>query len=328
PEAGPAATPPATGTGLLGVMVDQLAAAPPVRRIWLPPLPDAITLDQAAGPLEATPEGLRLPRPEGPLRVPVGVLDDPARQRQEPWYVDLTRAGGHLAVIGGPQSGKTTLLRTLALSLALVHTPYDVALYGLDLAGGGLAALSRLPHVGGVAGRADHERAARTVAEVRAALAAREEVFRRHGIDSLDELRHLRAQGRADELGSTDVVLLIDGYGALREEFAALDEDVTDLLKRGGAYGVHVVAGMLRWNDVRIAAQSLFGTRVELHLNDPGDSTVDRKLSATLDAATPGRALTDGRLFAQVALPRIDREAATGDLGGAVEQAARTLRAA
>ncbi|WP_010298924.1 FtsK/SpoIIIE domain-containing protein, partial [Streptomyces sp. SA3_actF] len=46
PEAGPAATPPATGTGLLGVMVDQLAAAPPVRRIWLPPLPDAITLDQ------------------------------------------------------------------------------------------------------------------------------------------------------------------------------------------------------------------------------------------------------------------------------------------
>ncbi|MFD6153991.1 type VII secretion protein EccCa [Streptomyces sp. NPDC060243] len=328
PEAGPTATPPATGTGLLGVMVDQLAAAPPVRRIWLPPLPDAITLDQAAGPLEATPEGLRLPRPEGPLRVPVGVLDDPARQRQEPWYVDLTRAGGHLAVIGGPQSGKTTLLRTLALSLSLVHTPYDVALYGLDLAGGGLAALSRLPHVGGVAGRADHERAARTVAEVRAALAAREEVFRRHGIDSLDELRHLRAQGRADELGSTDVVLLIDGYGALREEFAALDEDVTDLLKRGGAYGVHVVAGMLRWNDVRIAAQSLFGTRVELHLNDPGDSTVDRKLSATLDAATPGRALTDGRLFAQVALPRIDREAATGDLGGAVEQAARTLRAA
>ncbi|MHC3430448.1 FtsK/SpoIIIE domain-containing protein, partial [Streptomyces sp. DT18] len=78
-----------------------------------------------------------------------------------------------------------------------------VALYGLDLAGGGLAALSRLPHVGGVAGRADHERAARTGAEVPAAHDAREEVGLRHGIQSLYALDHLRRQRRADELGST-----------------------------------------------------------------------------------------------------------------------------
>src|SRR5690606_32312802 len=145
-------------------MVDQLAvAAPPARRIWLPPLPDATTLDQVAGPLRAGPRGLRLDRAEGGLRVPLGTLDDPARQWQEPWLLDLTVAGGHIAVIGGPQSGKTTLLRTLTLSLALTHTPHDIAVYGLDLAGGGLAALAELPHVGGIAGRADHERAARTV---------------------------------------------------------------------------------------------------------------------------------------------------------------------
>jgi S-DNA-T family DNA segregation ATPase FtsK/SpoIIIE len=52
------------------------------------------------------------------LRIPLGVLDDPARQRQGRWVHDLNTAGGHTAVIGGPQSGKTTLLRTLALSLA------------------------------------------------------------------------------------------------------------------------------------------------------------------------------------------------------------------
>ncbi|MEU7420643.1 type VII secretion protein EccCb [Streptomyces antibioticus] len=324
----PIATRRETGPSVMSVMVGQLAtAAPPVRRIWLPPLPDATTLDTAAGPLRAGTDGLRLAHGRGPLHIPLGTLDDPARQRQQPWLLDLTTAGGHAAVIGGPQSGKTTLLRTLALSLALTHTPYDVAVYGLDLVGGGLSALAGLPHVGGIAGRADHERAARTVAEVRAMLARREEAYRELGIDSVDQLRHLRAQGKLPDLGATDIVLLIDGFGALREEFANLDDAVADLLRRGGGYGIHVVAGMLRWNDVRIATQSMFGTRIELRLNDPADSSVDRKLSETLTPDTPGRALTDGKLFAQVALPRIDNHPATDDLGPALERTARTVRA-
>jgi S-DNA-T family DNA segregation ATPase FtsK/SpoIIIE len=327
-EQEPVATQRETGPAVMSVMVGRLAAAaPPVRRIWLPPLPDAITLDVAAGPLRAGTDGVRLASTSGPMNIPLGVLDDPARQWQEPWRLDLTVAGGHAAVIGGPQSGKTTLLRTLALSLALTHTPYDVAVYGLDLAGGGLSALSGLPHVGGIASRADHERAARTVAEVRGMLARREEIFREHGIDSVDQLRHLRSQGRLPEPAATDIVLIIDGYGALRDEFADLDDAVADLLKRGGGYGIHVVAGMLRWNDVRIATQSMFGTRVELRLNDPADSSIDRKLSETLDPDTPGRVLTDGSLFAQVALPRIDNRPETGDLGPALARAARTIRA-
>ncbi|ANP49564.1 S-DNA-T family DNA segregation ATPase FtsK/SpoIIIE [Streptomyces griseochromogenes] len=318
-----------SGPTVLSAVVEQLVgAAEPVRRIWLPPLPDAVTLTGAAGPVQASADGIRLADRDGPLRVPLGVLDEPARQWQGRWVHDLDTAGGHTAVIGGPQSGKTTLLRTLALSLALTHTPREVAIYGLDLVGGGLGALSGLPHVGGIAGRADHERAARTVAEVRGMLAEREAVFREHGIDSVDQLRRLRAEGRLPGLGSTDVVLLIDGFGALREEFAELDDAVAELLKRGSGYGIHVVAGMLRWNDVRIAAQSMFGTRIELRLNDPADSSVDRKLSETLSADTPGRALTDGRLFAHVALPRLDALASTADLGPALEDAAHSLRAA
>ncbi|MGE7390418.1 type VII secretion protein EccCa [Streptomyces sp. NPDC004126] len=328
-EEKPTATARETGPSVLSVIVDQLAdAAPPVRRIWLPPLPDATPLDAAAGPLSVTGHGLRLGTAErAPLKVPLGVLDDPARQWRGPWELDLTVAGGHTAVTGGPQSGKTTLLRTLALSLALTHTPQEVAVYGLDLAGGGLAALAGLPHVGGIAGRADRERAARTVAEVRAMLATREELFREHSIDSVDQLRQLRSRGRLPELASTDIVLLVDGYGALREEFSELDDSVTDLLKRGGGYGIHVVAGMLRWNDVRIANQSLFGGRVELRLGDPSDSAIDRKLSETISPDTPGRVLTDGKLFAQTALPRIDSRAGNTDLAAALEEAAGTVRA-
>ncbi|MEV6395163.1 type VII secretion protein EccCa [Streptomyces sp. NPDC051907] len=317
-----------TGPTEMGVMVEQLArAAGPVRRIWLPPLPDTIALDAVAGPLDIGPRGMQLAQRRGPLQAPVGLLDDPTKQWQGQWYLDLTVAGGHAAVIGGPQSGKTTFLRTLVLSLALTHTPQEVGVYGLDLVGGGLQALSGLPHVGGIAGRADRERAARTVEEVRNMLAMREEVFREHGIDSVEQLRTLHAAGRLPQLASAEIVLVVDGFGALRDDFDELDDAVVDVLKRGGGYGVHVVAAMLRWNDVRIAAQSNFGTRVELRLNDPGESSVDRKLAETLSPDEPGRVLTDGKLFAQVALPRTDGLADASDMGANLERTARTIRA-
>ncbi|MGC4910244.1 type VII secretion protein EccCa [Streptomyces cyaneofuscatus] len=320
-----------TGPTELGVMVDQLIGiAPPVRSIWLPPLPTATALDAVAGPLDIGPRGMRLAGagPSGrPLRVPVGLLDDPAKQWQGQWFLDLTVAGGHAAVIGGPQSGKTTLLRSLVLSLALTHTPREVGVYGLDLVGGGLQALSGLPHVGGVAGRADRERAARTVEEVRTMLALREDLFREHGIDSVEQLRTLHAAGRLPELASAEILLVIDGFGALRDDFDELDDAIADILKRGGGYGIHVVAAMLRWNDVRIATQSNFGTRVELRLNDPSESSIDRKLAETLSPDEPGRVLTDGKLFAQVALPRTDGVADTADLGAVLERTARSVRA-
>src|SRR5690606_3338572 len=138
-------------------------AAPAVRRIWLPPLPDAVTLDAAAGPVRVSERGLHLARAAGGMRVPLGVLDDPARQWQGRWELDLTTAGGHVAVIGGPQSGKTTLLRTFVLSLAVTHTPRDVAVYGLDLVGGRPSALAAPPRVGVIAARAGRAPAAQLV---------------------------------------------------------------------------------------------------------------------------------------------------------------------
>ncbi|WP_369195649.1 type VII secretion protein EccCa [Streptomyces djakartensis] len=318
-----------TGPTEMGMMIDQLerSGARPVRQIWLPPLPSAVPLDKVAGPVQVGPRGMQLAKRRGPLQVPLGVLDDPTKQWQGQWYLDLTLAGGHAAIIGGPQSGKTTLLRTLALSLALTHTPQEVGVYGLDLVGGGLQALSGLPHVGGIAGRADRERAARTIDSVRAMLDQREELFRIHNIDSLEQLRTLRAAGRLPDLASTEIVLLIDGFGALRDDFEDLDDPVVDILKRGSGYGIHVVAGMLRWNDVRIATQSQFGTRVELRLNDPSESSIDRKLGETLSPEEKGRVLIDRKLFAQVALPRTDGVADTADLGAVLETTARAVRA-
>ncbi|MGW0787469.1 type VII secretion protein EccCa [Streptomyces sp. NPDC002911] len=318
-----------TGPTELEVVVEQLEdAAAAVRGIWLPPLPAALALDKAAGPLEAGPRGMQLAGRRSPLRVPLGLLDDPTGQWQGQWYLDLTVAGGHAAVIGGPESGKTTLLRTLVLSLALTHTPQEVGVYGLDLIGDELQVLAGLPHVGGIAGRTERERAVRTVEMVRSMLGAREDLFREHGIESVEHLRTLHRTGRLPQLASAEIVLVIDGFDALRDGFDELDDMVVDILERGGGHGIHIVAGMLGWNDVRTATQASFGTRVELCPDDPGESGIDRTLAETLSPDEPGRALTDGGLFAHTALPRTDGLADATDLEEVLDRTVRTVRAA
>ncbi len=290
-----------TGPTLMSTVVAQLAG-PPVAPIWLPPLPAAVTLDRAGGGLQVTADGVRL----GVAGLPIGLLDDPARQWQGPWLVDLDAGGGHLLVLGGPGSGKTTLLRTLALALAATRTPTDVGVYGIDLLGSGLRALADLPHVGGVAGRDDRERIRRTVDEVAAMLAARERIFTRLGLDGVADLRAQRAAGRLAELACDEVVLLVDGYGRLGVEFEELEPAVHDLVARGGRFGVHVVATARRGSEVRAAQQVSFAQRVELRMTDPAESGIDGKLARAVPADAPGRALTSDKLFAHVALPRLD----------------------
>ncbi|MGL4340650.1 MAG: type VII secretion protein EccCa [Rhodoglobus sp.] len=295
---------PSVGRALIDEAVDQLrGGAPTTAPVWLDPLPARFGLDRV------------LPRDIGldhasqatrPLRVAMGLLDDPTRQRQDPWILDLTRSGGNIAVMGAPQSGRTTFLRTFAASVALTHTPQQVTLYGMDLTGGGLLRLEGFPHVGGVATRAHPDRLRRLLEELHAMLATRETVFRDLSIDSLAALRTRHAAGEIPQLVSADVVLLLDGVGTLRSDFEDLEGMLADLVLRGGSFGIHVVLAMTRWNELKLNLQSVIGTRLELHLNDPSDSGIGKKLSEMIRSGQPGRILTDDSLFAQVSLPVLE----------------------
>ena len=106
--------------------------------------------------------------------------------------------------------------------------------------------------------------------------------------------------------------------GALRSDFENLEGAVRQLLERGGSFGIHVISTLTRWNELRMNQQSLIGARLELKLNDPGDSQIARKLSQTLRADEPGRVLTAEKLFGQIALPVLE-VVADAEVGEALE---------
>ncbi|KAA2261021.1 type VII secretion protein EccCb [Solihabitans fulvus] len=318
----------AVGPAVLDLLVDRMAGeGPPAHPIWLPPLDASPVLTDLLPPLIVDEQ--RGFGPAGPmtgaLRTPVGRVDRPFEQRHDLLMADFSGAAGHGAIVGGPQSGKSVMLRTLITSMALTHTPEEVQFYCLDLGGGTLQSLRGLPHVGDVAGRLDVDRMRRTVTRLTDLLRRREARFRELGIHSPAEFRDRRGDGGtlSDEFG--DVFLVIDGWQTFRQEFEELESDVVGLATRGLSYGVHLVLTANRWADIRPAVKDLILTRFELRLGDPSESEVNRRAAAAVPTGRPGRGLIGERLHFLAALPVLGSDSTLADgVTDTVEYVARS----
>jgi S-DNA-T family DNA segregation ATPase FtsK/SpoIIIE len=298
----------------------QETGAEPVHQVWLPPLDAKIPLSRLLPPLHQDPQrGLQVRGwpALGCGAVPLGVLDLPEAQSQRLFAVDLTRWAGHLVVVGAPQTGKSTFLRALLLSALVTHTPDEMHIYAVDYGGGSLFSLAGAPHIGAVSGRLEPDKVRRTVSQIWKLVDEREERFRELGVDSTETMRSRRGELPAED--TSDVLLVIDGWGTLRGEFDDLDEQILDIAARGLRVGIHLILTANRWMEVRPQLRDNIGGRMELRLNDPADSDINRKAAATLPVGVAGRALTMEGDHVQVALP---------ELGPSVEEVVSAIASA
>ncbi|MBX7270173.1 type VII secretion protein EccCa [Micromonospora sp. Llam7] len=298
------------GESVLDILVGRLAGrGKPAHQVWLPPLAEPPTLDQLLPPMTADPSrGVTVAHAGllGELQVAVGIVDKPFEQRRDVLWFDLAGSAGHAVIVGGPQSGKSTVLRTVVTSLALTHTPREAQVYCLDLGSSALSSLRDLPHVGSVATRLDAGLVRRTVAELQLLMGERERRFAERGVDSMTEYRRARRHGQHNDDPFGDIFLVIDGWATLRSEFEDLEPTVNDIANRGLSFGIHLIVTAGRWMDLRPAVRDVFGTRLELRLADAGDSNLDRRAAMNVPEKSPGRGITPAGQQFLAALPRAD----------------------
>ncbi|MFJ2192717.1 type VII secretion protein EccCa [Kitasatospora sp. NPDC087861] len=301
---------------VLDVFVQRMAGqGPAAHQVWLPPLEEAPSMDHLLPPLQVVPErGLTAPGfPVGRLRVPISIVDKPREQKTDILAVDYAGAAGHGLIVGGPRSGKSTVVRTTVASFGLTHTPLEVQFYLLDFGAGSFQSLAGLPHVGGVAGRLDVDKVRRMVSEVHGVLNRREELFRAAGIDTIGTYRARRAAGQLPDEAFGDVFLVIDGWNTFKQEFEALEPVIGDIAQRGLGYGVHLIVTAARYAEVRPALKDLLQNRTELKLGDAMESEVDRRVAQNVPALA-GRGITPERLHFLSGLPRLDGASTVEDL--------------
>ncbi|MBQ1119271.1 FtsK/SpoIIIE domain-containing protein [Streptomyces sp. B15] len=267
-------------------------------RPWLEPLTDLVTLDE-------------VPRPAVERRGDVppavfGVTDVPARQAREPLVLDLVD-GDHLLLVGGPRSGRSTALRTIAGSLADLASPADVHLYGVDCGSNALVPLSVLPHCGAVVTRDQTDRLTRLLARLQAEIARRQQILARAGAANVAEQR---ASAATPDERLPWLVLLLDGWESYTAAFESYDygkltDAMAQLFREGPSVGLRVVMSAGR-SGLSGVVSSSFGDRLVLRLADSNDySTAGMTARDIPSHLPPGRALRpgdDGLLESQTAL--------------------------
>ncbi|HEX5970231.1 MAG TPA: FtsK/SpoIIIE domain-containing protein, partial [Intrasporangium sp.] len=181
-------------------------AAPPSP--WLPALPEVLQREA-------------LPSAGVSGAVAIGLVDQPEAQSQVAftWH---PVTDGNLAVAGGARTGRSTLLRTLALGLAEQWSAADLHLHVIEGTPGALRDLASLPHVGSVTSTTDPAVAARVVSRLADGVAR---------APDRDALAHplispanqwASSRGAAPDAGR-QVILLVDGWEAVEDAFEDVD---------------------------------------------------------------------------------------------------------
>jgi S-DNA-T family DNA segregation ATPase FtsK/SpoIIIE len=265
---------------------------------WLPPLPPVL-------PLETLPEP---PAGVDPSAVALlGLLDEPGLQRQQPLPIDLEQEGSVL-VYGTSGSGKTTALRTLALSLAERAGPDELNVYGLDFATRGLTVLEALPHCGSVVAGEDEERVARLFALLRRTMQRRKQLFAERGVFTLSEYRRA-APGEP----LPRILVLLDGYAGFAAAFERVNlGELLDALPRlvgdGRPLGVHFAITADRRGAVPNSLAGIIPAKIVLRMADEDEfASLGVPLKVVRGAQLPpGRGFLPSGLELQVALPGED----------------------
>lgn len=199
--------------------------------IWTDRLPDRISLtDLVQGGFD----GELWRSGDDPVGI-IGLTDDPAQQRQYPLVLDLSSVG-HTVIYGAPVTGKTTLLKTFVMSMAIARNPDEVSIYIMDFGGWNLNVMKKLPHVGGVANDNQPDRIEKLALLLTDILERRKESFSRAGVGSIQAYREVTGEK------VPDVILVLDNFGPVLKMYPALENFFIRLTSSGANYGVYLVA--------------------------------------------------------------------------------------
>jgi len=191
------------------------------------------------------------------LCVPIGIDEDGATVELDIKESALGGNGPHGVLIGATGSGKSELLRTLVLSMAVTHSSETLNFVLVDFKGGAtFIGLDQLPHTSAlITNLADEVRlVARMQESLQGELVRRQELLRSAGnFSSALDYEKARAQGAAlDPLPTLFVI--VDEFSELLSAHREFIDLFVMIGRLGRSLGVHLLLASQRLDDGRIHA--------------------------------------------------------------------------
>ena len=226
------------------------------------------------------------------MAVPLGV-----RGKDDVLYLNLHEKahGPHGLIAGTTGSGKSELVQSYILSLAVNFHPYEVAFLLIDYKGGGMANLfADLPHLVGTITNLDGNQANRALVSINAELEKRQRLFNEYNVNHIDQYNKLFKEGKAKE-PLPHLLIISDEFAELKQEQPDFMDELVSTARIGRSLGVNLILATQKPSGVvndQIWSNSKF--KIALKMQDVSDS---REVIKTPDAA---EITQTGRAYLQV----------------------------
>ncbi len=222
------------------------------------------------------------------LAVPLGVrgVDDYV-------YLNLHEKahGPHGLVAGTTGSGKSEIVQSYILSLAVNFHPYEVGFLLIDYKGGGMAGLFKdLPHLLGTITNLDGAESMRAMASIKSELARRQQIFNQHNVNHIDQYSKLFKSGKADN-PLPHLFIISDEFAELKKEQPEFMKELVSTARVGRSLGIHLILATQKPSGVvddQIWTNSKF--KLALKVANPQDSNEILKTPDAANITQPGRA--------------------------------------
>ena len=206
------------------------------------------------------------------LKCVFGMADDVDTQRRIPAGIDFL-ADHNVLLTGLSGSGKTTMLQTVAVSLALRYSPEEVNLYVFSLTSHVLQSLQELPHVGEIVYDEEQDEQGRLIDMLYAESNRRKTLFRDMATDNFIQYnRSVKEMEGHDRLPA--IVVLVDGIAKVREWDNQHMEDKLkkfyDMIQTSSGQGIFFVLSGLSKNELH-SSKHKFVKGLTLRQNERAD---------------------------------------------------------
>ena len=200
--------------------------------------------------------------------------------------------GPHGLVAGTTGSGKSEIVQSYILSLALNFAPEDVGFLPIDFKGGGMAnEFKGLPHLLGSITNLDGASSARALASIQAELKKRQHMFAEYGVNHINAYTKLYKQCKEGMDPIPHLFLISDEFAELKANEPEFMAELVSVARIGRSLGVHLILATQKPSGVvddQIWSNSRF--KLALKVADENDSNEIIKTPDAASIVEPGRA--------------------------------------